>query len=317
MSSPTKAIIFGATGAVGRAAALEAQSRGAQVILAMRDTKKPIQGLTPQLEKELGFTRVQADLSDPKSVEHAVSESGATVAFSYILFSADDGLRETYKAMKKGGIVHVILLSSIVVTANGGAEPSSKVDEVLAHVHGKAELALAESGVAYTVIRPAYFSSNIASLEDWGEVKAGQLSIAHPEAPFDYLAPEDVGALAGARIVEPPPSSGELVIDHCGPELLSQRKAWKIISEGLGMDVAINEISSGEQRKKLEERGCPPPLAKSAVERLAGLARDPTVGMYEPETFKEASANFKKYTGREPTTLQNWIKKHRDEYLAM
>lgn len=90
--SSVKAIIFGATGAVGRAADLEAQSRGAQVTLAMRNTKKPIPGFTPELEKKLSFTRVQADLSDPKSVQRAVSESGATVAFSYILFEAEDGL---------------------------------------------------------------------------------------------------------------------------------------------------------------------------------------------------------------------------------
>ncbi|KAJ4264321.1 hypothetical protein NW762_005517 [Fusarium torreyae] len=314
MSSPTKAIIFGATGTVGRAAAMEAQSRGAQVILAMRNTKKPIQGLTPELEKELGFTRVQADLSNPQSVERAISESGATVAFSYILFEAEDGLRETYKAMKKAGIKHVVLLSSFCVTENGGAEPSSKADEILAIVHGKAELALAESGVAYTVIRPAYFSSNIQMLEDWDEVKTGQLGVSHPEATFDYLAPEDVGALAGARIVEPPPSR-ELVITLCGPELLSQRKAWKIVSEGLDMDITVNEITSEEHWKKLKARGFPEPMIKSAVQRLADLARDPTQ-MYEPEAYKEAVANFKKYTGREPTTFLSWVKTHRNELSA-
>ncbi|KAJ4050603.1 hypothetical protein NW761_005399 [Fusarium oxysporum] len=178
--SSVKAIIFGATGAVGRAAVLEAQSRGAQVTLAMRNTKKPIPGFTPELEKKLSFTRVQADLSDPKSVQRAVPESGATVAFSYILFEAEDGLLETHKAMKRAEILNV--------------------------VHGKAELALAESGLAYTAIHPAYFSRNIQMLEDWEEVKSGQLELAHPDAPFDYLAPEDVGALADARVAATPPS---------------------------------------------------------------------------------------------------------------
>ncbi|KAF4992691.1 hypothetical protein FGRMN_7004 [Fusarium graminum] len=308
----TKAIVFGATGAVGRAAALEAQARGAKVTLAMRNTKKPIPGLTPETEQKLGFTRVQADLSDPKSVERAVSESGATVAFSYILFDAEDGLLETYKAMKRAGITHIILLSSFCVTENGGAKPSSEADEILAIVHGKAELALAESGVAYTVIRPAYFSSNIQMLEDWNEVKGGQLGIAHPEAPFDYLAPEDVGSLAGARIVEPAPSTGELVITQCGPELLPQRKAWEIISKGLGKKITVNEIGSEEYRKKLEARGFPPPMIKSSTERLAGLAQDPSK-FYDPEVYREASMNFKKYTGREPTTLASWVEKHREE----
>ncbi|KAF4338905.1 hypothetical protein FBEOM_7168 [Fusarium beomiforme] len=310
-----KAIIFGATGAVGRAAALEAQSRGAQVTLAMRNIKKPIPGFTPELEKKRGFVRVQADLSDPSSVKRAVSESGATVAFSYILFEAEDGLLETYKAMKRAGITHVVLLSSFCVTENGGARPSSEAEEILAVVHGKAELSLAESGIPYTVIRPAYFSSNIQMLEDWEEVKSGQLELAHPDAPFDYLAPEDVGAIAGARIVETPPSSGELVISQCGPELLSQKKAWKIVSEGLGIDIAIKEITSDEHSEKLRARGFPEPMIKSAVERLAELARDPA-SLYEPETYKEASMNFRRYTGRQPTTLAAWIDKHKEELLA-
>ncbi|KAF4443983.1 hypothetical protein F53441_11278 [Fusarium austroafricanum] len=313
--SSIKAIIFGATGAVGRAAALEAQSCGAQVTLAIRNTKKQIPGFTPELETKLGFTRVQADLSDPKSVERAVFESGATVAFSYIIFHVADGLLEAYKAMKRAGITHLVLLSSYVVTENGGAKPSSEAEEILAVVHGKSELALSESGLAYTIIRAAYFSSNIQMLEDWEEVKSGQLELAHPDAPFDYLAPEDIGVLTGARIVEAPPSTGELVITQCGPELIPQRKAWKIVSDGLDMDITIREISSEEHSNKLRARGFPEPMIKSAVERLADLDRDPAK-LYDPVEYKEASANFKKYTGKEPTTFSAWVNNHREELLA-
>ena len=313
--SPIKAIIFGATGTVGRSAALHAQSLGAQVTLAMRNPQKPIPGLTSEDEKDLGFTRVQADLSDPASISRAVTQSGATVAFSYILFEAKDGLLETYKAMKKAGIQHVVLLSSYVVTEHGGATKAVEAEEVLAVVHGKAELALKESGMAYTTIRPAFFSSNIQMLEDWEEVKSGELEIAHPDAPFDYLAPEDVGTLAGAMIVEEPPASGELIITQCGPELLPQRQAWKIVSEGLEKDIAIKEIDSERHAEKLRSRGFPEPMIKSAVERLEGLARDPTI-LYDPDEYKRASMNFKKYTGREPTTFKQWVSKHREDLLA-
>lgn len=312
--SSVKAIIFGATGAVGRAAVLEAQSRGAQVTLAMRNTKKPIPGFTPELEKKLSFTRVQADLSDPKSVQRAVSESGATVAFSYILFETEDGLLETHKAMKRAGITHAVLLSSFCVTENGGPKPSSEAAEILNVVHGKAELALAESSLAYTAIHPAYFSSNIQMLEDCEEVKSKQLELAHPDAPFDYLAPEDVGALAGARVAAIPPS-GELIICQCGPELLSQRAAWKVVSEGLGMDISIKEANSDEHSEKLRSRGFPERMIKSTVERLAYLKRDPAI-LYEPETYRAASMNFRKYTGRQLTTFKAWVDKHQEELLA-
>lgn len=77
--------------------------------------------------------------------------------------------------------------------------------------------------------------------------------MAHPDAPFDYLAPEDVAALAGAKVAATPPS-GEFVISQCGTELLSQRAAWKIVGEGLGMDISIKEINSDEHREKLRSR---------------------------------------------------------------
>ncbi|KAL5586105.1 hypothetical protein FOBRF1_015975 [Fusarium oxysporum] len=197
---------------------------------------------------------------------------------------------------------------------NGGPKPSSEAAEILNVVHGKAELALAESGLAYTAIHPAYFSSNIQILEDWEEAKSGQLELAHPDAPFDYLAPEDVAALAGARVAATPPS-GELVISQCGTELLSQRAAWKVVSEGLGMDISIKEINSDEHREKLRSRGFPERMIKSAVERLAYLGRDPAI-LYEPETYRAASMNFRKYTGRQLTTFKAWVDKHREELLA-
>ena len=53
-------IVFGASGAVGSAAAIEARKRGAKVWLAMRDTSKTIQQLDEEEEKG-GYERVQAD----------------------------------------------------------------------------------------------------------------------------------------------------------------------------------------------------------------------------------------------------------------
>ncbi|KNB09454.1 hypothetical protein FOXG_20208 [Fusarium oxysporum f. sp. lycopersici 4287] len=297
--SSVKAIIFGATGAVGRAAVLEAQSRGAQVTLAMRNTKKPIPGFTPELEKKLSFTRVQADLSDPKSVQRAVSESGATVAFSYILFEAEDGRLETHKAMKRAGITHAVLLSSFCVTENGGPKPSSEAAEILNVVHGKAELALAESGLAYTKIgrRSSRDSSR------W-------LIPTHRS----IISPPKTSAVSQVQESLQYPS-GELIICQCGPELLSQRAAWKVVSEGLGMDISIKEANSDEHREKLRSRGFPERMMKSAVERLAYLGRDPAI-LYEPETYKAASMNFRKYTGRQLTTFKAWVDKHQEELLA-
>ena len=107
-SSKKNVIIFGPTGAVGCAAALEAHRRGASVWLAMRDVNKHISGLD---STEFGYTRVQADLSQPSSLAHAVQQSSATTAFVYTMFASGDHMAGSFAALKSAGITYIVLLS--------------------------------------------------------------------------------------------------------------------------------------------------------------------------------------------------------------
>lgn len=57
----TSVLVFGASGSVGSAAAIEANKRGAKVWLALRDTSKPVKQLSEEDEKKGGYERIQAD----------------------------------------------------------------------------------------------------------------------------------------------------------------------------------------------------------------------------------------------------------------
>ncbi|KAF4968453.1 hypothetical protein FSARC_4147 [Fusarium sarcochroum] len=310
-----KIIIFGAAGAVGRTAALEAQSRGAQVTLAMRDVNKPIPDLAPEVEKQRNFKRIKADLADPTSIQQAVTESQATVAFTYILPSAQDGLLSTFEAMKNAGIKYVVLLSSYTIYQFGDAKSALEGSNAISVLHAKAELALAKSGLPYTALRPMYFASNIQTLEDWDAIMEGNLEMALPDAPFDYVAPEDIGAIAGARLVEPPPSSGVHELPICGPELLPQRDAWSSVSKALGIDLTITEIDVEGLRQKFAKKGWPEPLVEANVVYVVNVARDPSY-IYPTERYQEGSTSHKRYTGREPTKFSTWVERHKDELLS-
>jgi len=108
----TKTLIFGATGAVGSAAARTAHGHGAEVILASRGISKPIPRLTSTQEQAGGFKRVQADLLNPDSVRAAVTKSGAKHAFIYAALQSTDYMRATVEALKSAGIEFVVFLSS-------------------------------------------------------------------------------------------------------------------------------------------------------------------------------------------------------------
>jgi NAD(P)-dependent dehydrogenase (short-subunit alcohol dehydrogenase family) len=119
-------IVFGPTGAVGGAAAIEAHRRGKTVYLAMRDPKKDLKDIH-ESDGEERYHRIQADLSQPDTVKQAVITSGATTAFVYAIFYDTDSMRSTFAAFKEAGINHVIFLSSFTVHDPLSSEVNKRV----------------------------------------------------------------------------------------------------------------------------------------------------------------------------------------------
>ena len=287
-----KVIVFGATGAVGGAAALEAHKRGAQVYLAMRDTKKP----TPTLPDSL--QRVQADLSDPASVEKAVKETGATAAFIYVIHGAD--MKPAAEALKEAGIQHVVLLSSYTVFPDRKAALNNGF---ISKMHAEAEFALEGAGVKHTDIRPMYFTSNV--WQSKGMMKSGEVFYYNPDSVDDYIAPEDIGSVAGVKLL----SDEAEIIPLTGPKLVSKADAWKITREELGLDFKITAVPAEQYIASLAQAGFPAAIAQD----LVTIIDRPAATKYPDHLYKAGSTNVKKYTGKEPMGLQDWLKKHKKD----
>ena len=291
--SAQKVLVFGPTGGVGGAAALEAFNRGAEVHLAMRDTKKA----TPNLPDSL--PRVQADLTDPASIEKAVRETGTTIAFIYITFMKD--MHPAAKALKKGGIKHVVLLSSFTVYPT---RETAFADGIISKVHAEAEIALEDTGIEYTTVRPMYFANNLWGIKDM--LKSGNMYLYRPDSLDDYIAREDIGAVAGAKLASG--GAGE-VIPLCGPQLISKKEAWDIVGEELGKKLNYVEITKEQFLDQFKKAGHPEMVGQVLVKQ----SDKPLDEKYPDALYKEASGNIKKYTGREPTRFREWVKKHKAE----
>lgn len=302
-------LVFGPAGGVGRAVAIEAGRRGAKVWLAMRDIRKAIGGLGKDKEDNLGFVRVQADLSQPNSLRHAVEQSGATTAFVYTIHESEDHMRACFEALKEAGITYIVLLSSYGV--HGSAREEANMSDYISGVHAQTEVALEEAGIPYAAIRPAYFSSNI--FWNTSDIQKGEVEILYPNAKFDYIAPEDIGTVCGALLVESRFRDGGQIsktIYLCGPELISQMDAFDLVARSLARSIKIKEI--GETAFIEKHRFLPEPVVHSIVNGLR-KSLPPNSG-YPQELYEEAVANIQKYTEREPTRFTDWIKSHRDAF---
>jgi uncharacterized protein YbjT (DUF2867 family) len=300
MTSPV--FVFGPTGAVGSAAAIEAHRRGAKVYLAMRDTKKELKDIE---EKGNGdsYVRVQADLAKPETIKRAVETSGAKTAFVYVVHETQDGMRSSFEALKEAGITYIVLLSSYKVEDPLSSEANQK--DIIGAFHAKAEAALKETGISYIAVRPAYFSSNI--LWNLKDIKKGEVELLYPNVRFDYLAPSDIGTVCGALLVESrfQKEAGQSFY-LCGPQLLTQREAHAVIGKALGKEIQVKEIDEEKWYKNLEY------MPKPVLDTLARGMRESNSGRDSyAKIYNEAVQNLRKYAEHEPTKLEDWVKENR------
>jgi uncharacterized protein YbjT (DUF2867 family) len=293
-STESNVLVFGPTGNVGLATAVEARAKGANVWLAMRDPNKAIEGLDVASD----FARVQADLSVPSSLESAVKQSGAKSAFVYTVHGQEDNMKESFNALKRAGITYIVLLSSWGV--KGSASDEANMSLPISAVHALTEVALQETGIKHAVIRPGYFSTNTRpSVPD---IVKGRLEAPALKAVFDYISPQDIGSVCGSLLVNQT-TENLTIVTLCGPTIMTQREAFEAIGRALERPVEVIEM---DEETFVKSGTWPEHRARGMMQLLSSHFDRDTA--YPKELYEEAAANVKKYSGREPTRLEDWVK---------
>ncbi|KAJ6160719.1 hypothetical protein N7470_004115 [Penicillium chermesinum] len=278
--SPRNVIIFGATGAVGAMTALTAHQQGAKVSLAVRNLAKPI----PTLEG-ISAQKVQADLSKPGTVKAAVQQTGATVAYF----------------PKGGGIESVVFLSSCSVEGDPRDVPESNF---IANIHAKIEITLEEIfGIhSFVTLRPGFFTSNLL----W--FKTAILKGDVP-AVFDYIAPEDIGRVSGSILAH---GSDQHIVRLFGAALRPIQEAFQVVGQALGINVKTTKVALDQAAEKM--------LASGIPEDITGItilnATEHPSGEFPYGGVSGGVPNIRKFTQREPVTLEQWVEANKDKFAA-
>ncbi|KAE8153817.1 hypothetical protein BDV25DRAFT_136567 [Aspergillus avenaceus] len=303
-----KVIVFGATGGVGSATALTARQLGAEVSLAMRDISKTIPSLESSTEKESGFPRIQADLAQPDSVRSAVTQTGAQYAFVYTLWGTSDHMRPSFEALKAAGIKSIVLLSSFSVHGDPRSCPTT---HLIAWTHAQVEIALQDvfGPDGYVIVRLAFFATNARW---WArDIAGGEVRISYPRVRWDFISPDDIGAICG-RILVQVSQSEERIVGLVGREYMSMREAIGVIARVLGKEVRVTTISQDEcVQRFIAEDGLPEVLARDVL-REYDEAGD---GEFYPNV-PEARGNVERYLQRPPTGFEEWVQQHKDVFVV-
>lgn len=299
-------IIFGPTGHVGSSAARAALRQNTKVILAMRDTAKPIH---PDLENS---EKVYADLTKPSTIHDAVTNTGAKHAFIYLVFGNSDHMRSSIEALKEAGIEFVVFLSSEGIQSDVKNVAAS---DFISYAHAQVEINLSEvfGEKGYVAVRPAWFASNSVQ---WNPMfRGGEVKVLHPEAKWDWISPADIGRVCGtiaAGVLQA--TGGKNVVHLNGPQLLSQRDAVAVIARALGKEVKVLEIDEVAYVEQMTNgSGLPEPVAKHLAKVLSNRGAG-TDGMYVGQVYEEAVNNISKYGGRKAETFEEWVAENKQDF---
>lgn len=306
-------IVFGPTGQSASVAARTAHSRGAKVVLALRDTSKPIGGLTPDEERNGNYSRVQADLTKPESVASAVKSSGATRAFIYLVFGTSDFMRASIEALRSGGIEFVVFLSSSSVGIHGDDVRKIPQDAIIPYQHGMVEASLEDvfGKEKFVALRPGYFATNHLRLKQG--ITNGEVKILAPELTWDSITPEDIGEVGGAILAEQTgPKDEQRIVYLYGPQNRSMNDIIAAIGKALGKDIKVTGISKDEQLEQFMAQKLPRPLAEYFVRVQSERNDDDET---RPQN-KEGVENVRRYIGRPATGLEEWLAENKQAFLA-
>lgn len=298
-------IIFGPTGNIGSAAARTAQENGAITYLAMRDTQKPIPGLSASKEREGNFHRIQADLTDPESVAAAIKLSGARRAFIYLAHSTSDHMRDTLEAMKSAGVEFIVFLSSYTIEGETRDIPAS---EIIPYVHARVEINLDEvyGPENYVALRPGGFATNL--LRYMKGIQDGEVKLYAPGFKFDYITPGDMGRVGGKILVQGP-RNGQRKVYLYGPQVIAQGDAVQVIGKiVLGKDVKVTALDEQQALDQYAGLGIPKPLAEYMVRKSGSISNE----LANRPCYDVGVENVRLYTGKPSMEFGKWVEENKE-----
>jgi uncharacterized protein YbjT (DUF2867 family) len=236
-------LVTGATGVIGRAVVAQLLKAGVPVRALSRE---PARAQLPQ-----GCAVVHGDLGDPATLDPALH--GAARMF---LLAVPQTAREVVARARAAGVRRIVVLSAGAVTYGMDTQ-----------FHRPVELAVEESGLEWTHVRPGQFACNKLLL--WGPSIRAERVVRHPDPDRSEPCPvheHDVAAVATAALLR----DGHVgkAYTFTGPGRISLREQVQAIAAALGEHIGFEAVSVQEALRIAREHGG---RTREAAEVMLGI----------------------------------------------
>ena len=210
------------------------------------------------------------DLEKSESLDAALE--GVEAAF---LISGDDPrlaeLHGNFAARaKRAGVKHLVRMSILV------SRPDSPL--TLGQWHWSADQLIMQSGVPYTILKPAYFMQNLLGLAPMVKMK-GILPGVMGDGKVGLIDVRDIAAVAAAVLTTDGHAGKTYPLT--GPEALSLGDAAAKLSAALGKEIKYVKLSPEEAKAAMIAMGMPE-LSAAAWVQLGGMIAQGAASMLTP-----------------------------------
>jgi uncharacterized protein YbjT (DUF2867 family) len=187
-----------------------------------------------------------------------------------------------------------------VVQLSGMSAGSGDMSNAITAYMAMSEQAARESGLAWTIVRPAMFMTN--AFQWLPQLKAGNLV----RAPFGPVRaavtdPADIAAVAAVALTAP--GHEERVYEVSGPESLSAGERVAILGEVLGRDLRFEAQTNEEARAEMSAT-TPAKYVDAFFDFYVAGALDES----------QVLPTVQEVTGRAPRTFAQWATAHADAF---
>lgn len=263
-------LITGATGTIGREVVRLLADRGVESLAMSR--------------KPSGPAVVRADFDDPASLRRAADGVDTLFLLTAPATATSRHDLAMLDAARAAGVAKVVKLSAI------GTGSTTADGRVIGRWHLAGEEAVRGSGMAWTVLRPSSFASNVLRF-----AAEGRLANLTGDGRQGVVDPRDVAAVAVEALTTDVYSGQTLTLT--GPELLSVPEQAAALSRVLGRTVETVEVP-------------PEHLLGSGMDRAA--ADEVTAGTAWVREGHNAvvTEDVQRVLGRPPTRFADWAREH-------
>lgn len=247
-----------------------------------------------------GVEAVRGDFTDPDGLRAALSGCEQLFLLPPVTPDMAEQACRAVDVAREVGVRHIVKISA------ADANPRSPVPWAAAHA--RSDVHLRDSGLAWTVLKPACFMTNLLATAPL--IRRGVLPGTSGRGGTSWIASEDI-AVAAARVLRDPAIQGGAGQDGrnyllTGTPPLSFPQVAAIITDELGHRVRYVHLPAPMMYLGVRAGGSPRWMARGLVHQFADVVRHGLDGV------RAHSGDLGDLIGRSPIDIAAWVREHRN-----